>query len=201
MALTQTIFAQDREQYLRTMEGGLGKLKNATSPPAYQAVANLFDRVAQKETGEWLPLYYHAFSLNLMAFGENDAAKKSALLDAAQASVEKALTIAPAESEIWVVQAMVYSARIGENPVANGPIYGPKSGEATEKALALNPNNPRAHLMKGQGLYYTPAMWGGGKDKALPHLEKAKALFGTFAPESNLHPVWGIERCEEMLKQ
>jgi len=55
--------------------------------------------------------------------------------------------------------------------------------------------------MQGVNLFYTPAMYGGGKDKGCPLLEQAMEKFGTFEPESSIAPEWGEEHCVMMIKE
>ncbi len=77
-----------------------------------------------------------------------------------------------------------------------------KSAAASlDKAITLNPDNPRPYLVKGQNVFYTPAAFGGGKDVAKPLLEKAAAKFATFKPENEIAPDWGKERNNELLTQ
>ena len=76
----------------------------------------------------------------------------------------------------------------------------PQSAALTEKAIALNPENPRAHLMKGQQLFYTPEAFGGGKAKAKPVLMVAAEKFDNFKAVG-LAPNWGKGRCQGLLKQ
>ena len=64
-----------------------------------------------------------------------------------------------------------------------------------------NPNNPRAYVLLAQNLFYMPAMFGGGKDKAKPIVEKSVQLFETFEPATELDPAWGKSMAVSLLKQ
>jgi len=79
-------------------------------------------------------------------------------------------------SEVLALRANYYQAKLQGSPMM-APYYGPKAGNILEVALNEDPTNPRAYLLMGQNLFYTPAMFGGGADKAKPFLEKAAALF------------------------
>src|SRR5262249_45896739 len=46
-----------------------------------------------------------------------------------------------------------------------------------EQAMRLEPNNPRVVLQSAMSLYFTPAEYGGGADKAEAGLRQALALF------------------------
>jgi hypothetical protein len=69
------------------------------------------------------------------------------------------------------------------------------------KAKKINSENARIFLLEGQGPFYKPKMWGGGKDKAKPYFEKAKELFAKEDKSSLLKPHWGEKENEEYLKQ
>ena len=69
--------------------------------------------------------------------------------------------------------------------------YGGIANQAIEKAIMLNAENPRAYLQRGISLFYTPEMFGGGKDKAMPVLEMAGKKFAAFKPASSIEPNWG----------
>ena len=81
------------------------------------------------------------------------------------------------------------------------PIYGPKATELLTQAIKLHPKNPRAYLLLGQFLLYTPSTYGGGKEKAKPVIEKSVQLFETFEPAAELDPTWGKNMAASLLKQ
>jgi len=51
--------------------------------------------------------------------------------------------------------------------------YGARSTREVDKALELDPSNVDAHIARATSYLYTPAMFGGSKQKALEHLKKA----------------------------
>lgn len=59
-----------------------------------------------------------------------------------------------------------------------------------EKAIGIDPDNPRAYLVKGIMINNTPEMYGGGANRALPVLKKAKVVFTKESTDS-LMPDWG----------
>ena len=67
--------------------------------------------------------------------------------------------------------------------------------------MKLDPENPRPYLLKGMGAMYTPEQYGGGKDKALPILEKAVEKFAKFKPTNSIMPKWGKERATKALEE
>ncbi len=68
----------------------------------------------------------------------------------------------------------------------------PRASGLFEKALKLNPANPRALTMQGTHVLHTPAFFGGGAAKALPILEAAvKAADAEPEPKDAWQPRWG----------
>ena len=168
------------------------------NPPRMRETANQFERLANFKKTEWLPRYYHAFCLIQYSWSA-DAKEREAILKAAETSIQTGMGLSPDSTEMVTLEGYLYQATIMINPMVNGPVYGPKSAITLQKAAALDPDNPRPHYLIGQNLYFTPEMWGGGMEKARPHLEKAKALFLVFKPESEFHPNWGQVVCEMIL--
>ena len=54
-----------------------------------------------------------------------------------------------------------------------GMRYGARSTREVDKALELDPSNVDAHIARATSYLFTPAMFGGSKQKALEHLKKA----------------------------
>ena len=91
--------------------------------------------------------------------------------------------------------------KISVDPQNRGQKLGMKSGMLLGKAMQLDPENPRAYFLKGQGLVYTPEQFGGGKDKAIPVLETAVEKFKKFKPASSIMPNWGEAKCKAALEE
>ena len=197
-ASAQTTAGSD-EKYLANFKKALLNLDSSwVSPPRMRETANQFERLANYKKTEWLPRYYHALCLIQYSWSA-DEKEREAILKAAETSIQTGMALSPDSSEMVALEGYLYQAMIKINPMTNGAIYGPKSAMTLQRAALLDPNNPRPPYLTGQNIYFTPDMWGGGMDKARPHLEKAKALFATFKPASELHPNWGQVVCEMIL--
>lgn len=192
-------FAQNN--YEKAMTGGLEKLGASSSVEDFQNAANIFERISVTETNEWLPLYYAAHCYVIMSFQTADNAQKDKVLDKAQAFVDKAMKLVPQESELYALQAFIYPSRITVDPMNRGAQYLGLMNQAIEKAISLNPENPRAYYLKAEITMNLPEGFGGGAAIAKPIFETAKAKFDSFKPVSPLHPNWGKEQIEaEMAK-
>jgi hypothetical protein len=188
------------KKYISVMEKNLHQMDTCKSIGAYQQVANSFERIANAEKKEWLPPYYaalcHAF-MSTLTMGD----KIDEYCDIAEKFANKADSISPNNSEVYALRSLIYSQRIGVNPMLRGAKFGGKSNEMNAKSKELDPNNPRPYLLQGQGKFYTPPQFGGGKDKALPILEEAVRKYEAFKPASTIAPNWGKERAKQMVEE
>ncbi len=194
--------ALGNEGYQNAMAAGMEKLSEAKEAGDFAAAANHFSRIANAEAEDWLSYYYTAYGFVIASFIEKDSDRRDDYLDLAQAAADSALKISEDNSEITVMQAYIYMARTSISPMLRGMTYGPKTGSTLEKAIAQDEKNPRAYFLRGQNLYYTPSMFGGGADAALPSLEKASTLFeATEACSETFLPSWGEDRNAGLLKK
>ncbi len=199
-AAAQTSPAPADEKYAAGFKKALVQLDSSwTSPARMRETANQFERLANYKKTDWLPRYYHALCLIQFSWSAEPKDREAAL-KAAEASIRTGMTLSPDSCELTALEGYLYQAMILINPMANGPVYGPKSNITLQRAALLDPANPRPPYLLGQNLFFTPEMYGGGMEKARPHLEKAKALFATYKPASELHPNWGQVICDMILE-
>lgn len=165
-----------------------------------EAVAT-FERIASVEKTNWLPNYYIAFINVLDAFGTRDKEKASAFLTKAQDALDNAMVISPNNAEIMVIQAYIYTAYIMQDPMANGQKYGALGGEEYNKAIAIDPNNPRVMFAKAEFEIGGAKFWGTDTKPMCAAIEKAIQLFANFKPETQFHPNWGADRAPIVLAE
>ena len=127
-----------------------------------------------------------------MAFNlSQDQSKQELFAKRAEEFINKADALNPDNAEIYVLKSMVSGLFIRLNPMVNGQKYGPVASAQLEKALSLDPENPRAYMQKGLNLFFTPPQWGGDKAQGKMMFEKADAKYTSFKPASGIHPNWG----------
>jgi tetratricopeptide (TPR) repeat protein len=199
-AFTSGLLAQDKSEYKQAMGAALSQMGTIKDNTAYLDLANQFQRISENEAAEWLPAYYATLNTTLYAFGEKDKTKVDPLLDQAQKMIDKALKIKATESEIWVLQGMLYQARIMVDPMTRGQKYFMQANEAFDKAESLNAENPRIYYLRGQSMMNMPKMFGGGKEAAKPLFQKASEKFLSFKPAEMFAPNWGKEQNEQSIK-
>ncbi len=200
-ALTTVAAMSQKEAYYQAMGENLGGYAQCRSVEDFQALGNTFARIAETEKNEWLPAYYHAHCYIIMSFIEQaDPKKKDAYLDVAEKSINRITEMAPGEADVFALQAMFYTARLVVNPMERGQQYGMLSGQAIGRAMGIDPTNPRARLIKLQNDMGTAQFY--GKD-VTEFCEQARTLvagWDNFKPVSPLHPNWGKDQAEGIVK-
>lgn len=154
----------------------------------------MFERIASAEKDNWLPNYYVALVNTTAAFGTKDKSQITALLAKAQESLNIELDKNQDNSELLVVQAMINTAWIVADPMTNGMKLSAKTVEIYNKAIALDPKNPRALFGKAEFEIGGARYFGSDTKPMCAQIDKAIELFATFKPETAFHPNWGKDR-------
>jgi len=100
-------------------------------------------------------------------------------------------------SEDYALLGMLTSFSISFKPGIKAPFIGARGEKYVSIALELDPQNPRAHYVKGNGSYYKPKQFGGGKHVE-SSLKRALSLPAQRQPNPYL-PSWGHEEAYETL--
>ncbi|HEY0680319.1 MAG TPA: hypothetical protein VGD17_18680 [Chitinophagaceae bacterium] len=198
---THALVAQN-EKYTNAMKKNIAELESAMQKGAMPDLANNFLRIADAEKTQWLPYYYASYCTVMNAFMEQDKTKTDGIADKAEELIKKAEELAGGEnSETCVIKSMIASAHLMVDPQSRWMQYGQTSGVHIAKAKSLDPDNPRPIFLEGQGKFYTPEQFGGGKAPAKELFTKALEMFDKFKPTSELHPSWGRSATNYFLAQ
>jgi hypothetical protein len=188
-------------EFMKVMGETLGQYQYCKNVEDFQSLANKFERIANAEKGEWLPLYYHAHCNILMSFMEpTDAKKKDEYLDAAEKSIEKIIVMAPGEAEVFALQGFLYTGRLVVNPMERGQKYSMLSGQSLGKALAMDPGNPRASILKLQNEMGTAQFYGNDPAQYCSQAFELLARWDNFKPKSPIYPAWGKDQVEQLVE-
>ncbi|MCB0804690.1 MAG: hypothetical protein KDC05_02775 [Bacteroidales bacterium] len=193
------LFAQDGSDYMNIMVKQKNAFRMTHTVDGFQSLANDYERIANAEIDKWQPLYYAALCYLNMSFITDDLDKVDGYLDSAQPFIDRALEIYPDESELHVLQGMLYQARIKVDAAGRGMQYSMKATEELNKAKEYNRDNPRVYYLLGMNVLHTPESFGGGAEAACPYFKKADQLFKSYVPENVLSPTWGPERNQQLL--
>lgn len=190
-------FAQ--ANYEKVMKEKIAKIETCKTPEDFQALANDFQRIAEKETTKWQPNYYTAFSYiqkGRVLMREGKMQELDAVADQAQKYIDAAGSADKDNSEIHLLQKMVYSLKMMVNPQERYMTFGMKAQEELTIAEKLNLDNPRVSLIKAEDTYFTPEQYGGSKTKGIEEFKTALEKFNAFKPKTILDPDWGKSEAE-----
>jgi hypothetical protein len=180
-------------------------LEFAKTVKDYQNLAARFIQAGNAQKTNWLPFYYAALCNARIGFllqddgerlepfsneGENYAKLAQDLLKTGGSKKDQA--------ELYTVLSMVYRTKVFINPMTYGRQYGPSSQQYLDKALQLDPGNPRALYLQAWVKYYTPKMWGGDKAQAKTLLAEAMKKLAEQRLADSVQPRWGKMESEEL---
>jgi hypothetical protein len=197
--------AQDNSKFEAAMKKNIDLLDSAHAKmmtgdaSLMETEANAFERIGNAEKDKWQPYYYAAYAQVMEAMFIKDKDKVDGLADKATVNVEKAEAFSPNNSELTCLRSLIAVSRISVDPMSRGAQYGMESATLLEKAKSQNPDNPRVYMMQGQNLYFTPAEFGGDKEKAKELFQLALQKFASFKPATSVDPAWGEAYTKKLL--
>lgn len=177
--------------YNKAMTRAIQMMNEASTPESFHESIKQFEELAATYPEQWLPYYYQAQALTMLSLREKDIPTIDGNLDRAQEAIEKADTIHPEESEIYVIKALLNLGRITVDPVGRSAIYFEAVSSDILKARELNSENPRAHFIQALFTLYLPEFLGGGPAGAKPKFLEAAEKFKSFENPEPLWPDWG----------
>lgn len=199
--MSLTSFAQS--DYEKIMSEKIAKIETCKTAEDFQTLANDFQRIGSKESSQWLPTYYAAFSyIQKGRIMMRDGKMQD--LDGVASQAEKHLSMAQNlagadNAEIRLLKKMAYSLRMMVNPQQRYMTDGMRANEELNIAQKLDPANPRIALIKAEDIYFTPEQFGGSKSKGLEMFKEALAKFNAYKPKTTLDPNWGKGEAEYFL--
>ena len=200
LLLVSGFASAQNEKYTASMKKGVSMLDSAKGSEKFLAAANHFERIANVEAKQWLPIYYAAYANLYSALTSPDRSAQDAMYDKVLEQVGKAEAIDANNSEILALKGYAQFMKMSVDPPARLGLIG-EANAALAKAKAINPANPRPYLILGQNTFYTPEAFGGGKSKAKPMLEEAAQKYTDFESKDALAPHWGEKQCLELLEK
>ncbi|MEP1033064.1 hypothetical protein [Ekhidna sp.] len=189
-------------QFEKAMGKNIPAMFSAENPEDLQAVINNLNRVGEAEGDRWEPYYYVAFGYIRMSEMYEKVEDKDKYLDLAMKAVDQGATIKPNDSELESMRGYVNMIKLTVDPASRGMTYSGLAFASFQKAIALNPDNPRAHFLMGRMQYGTAQFMGGGTDEACGSLFKALVMFDEVEKSENpFAPNWGKNTTERTIKQ
>lgn len=184
-----------QSQYESGMNKAFGLWKEGKSTEA----TALFERIAQAEKDNWIPLYHAANVLIATQFQLKDQTVKNDMLEKAKAIIESAHKRSDNNSELITLEGMLYTAYVAMDPETFGMKYTPIVMQLHARALEINPNNPRA--LANQIEYEMGSARFFGSDLT-PFCERMKKIIPKFENEISSEPFapsHGLERAKQIV--
>lgn len=214
-AVVLSVAAQAQsDKYADAMQQNLSKFDSAKTSADFENIAAAFQRIGDAEKTQWLPYYWQGIALarigwmyfpdekgitavkvdNLSQTVDDLAARIISAADKADALA----TNDTAKSEILTLRNMAATQQMIVDPQSRYMSYGQQAADYLQKAIQLNPNNPRAVYLQAMSVYGTPEQYGGGKAAAKSLVQKAVDL-GKAEQVKPLYPHWSLEQSEQIL--
>lgn len=163
--------------------------------------AQLFERIATAEKDNWLPSYYAATVLILDGFAIRDEAELTTHLNKAQELLDAAKLISQNNPEILITQALLNLVYVAYDGQKYGMSLSGKNVQLYEKALKIDPANPRVVLAKAEWGIGGAKFFGQSTKPFCKEIERAIVLFKKEKKKGEFYPFGGVERAEKALKQ
>lgn len=151
--------------------GPLEEARNRQDLAALERIAQERAAAAKDAASQHGAAEAYAFAAEV-ALELRDKQKARALAEAGIRFAEQAVAAKPDSAEYHRVLGTLCGQVIPANVLA-GLRYGKRAREALDRAVQLEPGNPKVLLSRGVGYYYLPEALGGGPALALAQFEQA----------------------------
>lgn len=195
------VSASANDRYTEAMQKNIEIVYKGKSVEEIQAAVNAFERIGDAEKSKWEPFYYASYGYLMIALRVNEPATKDKQLDLALETLKRASAVNPGESEIVALEGFIHMIRVSIDPASRGQQYSGLAMQTFGKAIAMNPENPRALSLMAQMQYGTARFFGSPTTEACATLQKALEKFESYKSENPLAPQWGRNMAEGMKEQ
>lgn len=196
------LYAQTDNRLEKALKPAIADLEKAEKAADLMPIVNKLERISQAEAAEWLPTYYLGYAYLTMAM--KSGGKESAqYLEMSQKQLDKLMEMQPNNSEVVALQGFKHMIYMAQDPASRGQEYAPKTIATFQKAIALDPANPRANLLMAQMQYGTAEFFKTSTAEACGMIQKSLELFENQEKDT-IAPSWGkemalyyVNKCEE----
>lgn len=176
--------------YVRTLQSAVENLDTVSHMHDLLRRKGLFERLQQRFPTEWLPLYYKGYTSLSLCYNDPKGTHSNLLFTDIFNTIQLLKKSSDAEqSEIFTLEGYYYMALIRIDPASQGKKYFRKVVTAFEKAIDLNPKNPRPICLLAFFEQQLPQMFRSKRNPIDEH-QKAKILFENESKNTVL-PHWG----------
>ncbi|MCC8035961.1 MAG: hypothetical protein LIO77_08555 [Rikenellaceae bacterium] len=150
LALAHIVSARATDpQYVQAMQQAVDSMVEAADKGSVIASRNRFEMIGKAYPAQWLPVYYEALCDLEAVYMDPRADDVQAILDDAKRNLDLLTESDSADmSEVNTLYGYYYMAIISSNPAQNGQKYFTKPTHYFEKAIRLDPANPRPVILR-----------------------------------------------------
>ena len=172
---------------------------DSSNPDQLYEAQKLFDRARQDGHHEEFALYYLALcEYRLATLFAVTPGEQAECINRTIGHLKGAIELEDNFSDAHALLASAYGQKLGLKPHL-GMALGPETKRVLEKSKRLDGNNPRVVLTEGMSDYYTPAIFGGDKQRAISKMEHALELFAKEEIRDAFQPSWGYDEAYAQL--
>lgn len=171
----------------------ISKVENAKHLEEFQQSKDFFAKTTGTLNADWRSYYFAALSLvrgELNSQKENKTQGISVITGSAEKYLSPILEKQKNNAEVLILLSQIHLLKSYSSDSA---INIQKANEYLNKATALDKNNPRIDIIKGEITLNSPSKNGGDKTLAKKYFNSALAKFKNYSKKSNLDPSWGQE--------
>ncbi len=166
------------------------KINAQPSIPQLMEIRANLEQLCTSGDANWLTHYYMVYADLCLFFSSNEEKTKLNYLDDAKAHLAKIADGDP--SEVEALRGYWYMALVTTNQAENGPKYSPIVIGCYQKALKINPENPRAILLNAIFMSNMQKSFGGVYKEFNDDMKRAYELLQASATALP-NPQWGME--------
>jgi len=194
LALMTATVVKSQSQYESGMQKAFGLWQDGKSN---EAVA-VFERIGQAEKDNWIPLYHAANVLIASQFQIKDMVMKNSMLEKAKGIIAEAHKRSENNSEIITLEGVLYTGYVAMDPGTFGMKYSPMIMQLHGKAVALNPENPRALANKIEYEMGSARFFGNDLAPFCVQMKEILPKFENQKLDVPFAPSYGIERAKQV---
>lgn len=190
LTLGMQLKAQNEDAYRQAMETAIDQFDRAGDAANLQLCKNSFERIAASYPDRWLPVYYAAYLNTELVYREMKPEQNSQRLQAAEKYLRQLDGLEDADrSEVENLWGYFYMCRISLDPQNLGQQLFQPTVTKFEKAMRLNPANPRPVILLAFFEQNLPPFLQSSRNRA-EEKKKAGELFNQ-EQKSYSAPYWG----------
>lgn len=186
VAFGQTKYEQGMQKALHTWEQG----------KTQEALA-ILARVSDANQEHWIPVYYQVMIAITQGFQYPQEATVEDVVERNRLIIAQWIDKKEAVDEWYVLQGMNETLELMTDPMQKGMSQSPVITKAYEKALALNPTNPRAMYLLASFYLNSAKFMKVDITYHLEQVQQALVLFDQQKKETLFYPTWGKEWAEK----